>query len=113
MSRMIESIIKAVRALALAFGASGLAIVAAAAHDGHGENENENSEHGRNRYVVRNLVSDGFVDAEKFDANLRNSWGIAFNPTGVWWVNDNHARLATLYDQNGTINSLVVNIPGA
>src|SRR5262249_8961960 len=67
----------------------------------------------RAQYSVRNLVSDGSVPADHTDPNLVNAWGIAFNPTGVWWVSDNHSGRSTLYDGNGVVNSLVVNIPGA
>lgn len=63
-------------------------------------------------YDVHNLVSDGFVTADHIDEHLVNSWGIAFNPNGVWWVSDADAGVSTLYDGNGNINSLVVNIPG-
>lgn len=38
--------------------------------------------HGANRYVRRALVSDQAGLAEQLDPDLRNAWGIAFNPTG-------------------------------
>jgi hypothetical protein len=66
------------------------------------------------QYVRHNLVADDpSIAADVHDPNLVNSWGIVPNPTGVWWVNDNQKGLATLYDQHGAIQSLVVNIPGA
>jgi uncharacterized protein (TIGR03118 family) len=65
------------------------------------------------QYTPRNLVSDGSIPADHTDPNLVNAWGIAFNPTGVWWVSDNHSSRSTLYDGNGVANSLIVNIPGA
>ncbi|WP_168790372.1 TIGR03118 family protein [Paraburkholderia aromaticivorans] len=57
------------------------------------------------------LVSDGAVAASHTDPNLKNAWGVAFNPKGFVWVADNATSLATLYDGNGTPQSLVVSIP--
>lgn len=57
------------------------------------------------------LVSDGAVAAPHTDANLKNAWGIAFNPKGFVWVADNATSLATLYDGNGVPQSLVVSVP--
>ena len=62
-------------------------------------------------YVQSNLVSDGTIAAANTDPNLKNAWGIVPNPTGFWWVNDNHTGLSTLYDGNGNPQSLVVRIP--
>jgi uncharacterized protein (TIGR03118 family) len=59
------------------------------------------------------LVSDGSVSAPNTDANLKNGWGVAFNPTGVMWVSDNNTKKSTLYDGNGVVQSLVVTIPPA
>ena len=64
------------------------------------------------RYAQRNLVSDGFIPAEHTDPNLVNSWGIAFNPFGFVWVADADAGVSTLYDGDGNVQSLVVQIPG-
>ncbi|QCP50798.1 TIGR03118 family protein [Trinickia violacea] len=57
------------------------------------------------------LVSDGAVPAAHTDPNLQNSWGIAFNPAGFFWVADNGTSVATLYDGNGVPQTLVVTIP--
>jgi uncharacterized protein (TIGR03118 family) len=57
------------------------------------------------------LVSDGAVSAPHTDPNLKNAWGVAFNPKGFVWVADNATNLATLYDGNGVPQSLVVTIP--
>ncbi|CAE6785167.1 hypothetical protein R75465_04246 [Paraburkholderia aspalathi] len=57
------------------------------------------------------LVSDGAVSAPHTDPNLKNGWGIAFNPKGFVWVADNGTSVATLYDGNGVPQSLVVSIP--
>jgi uncharacterized protein (TIGR03118 family) len=57
------------------------------------------------------LVSDGAVAAAHTDPNLKNAWGIAFNPKAFAWVADNATSVATLYDGNGVPQSLVVSIP--
>jgi hypothetical protein len=49
------------------------------------------------------------------DKGLINPWGIAFPPTGPFWIANNHTGTATLYsvDQNTdatTVNPLVVTI---
>jgi hypothetical protein len=59
------------------------------------------------------LVSDGAVSARHIDTNLKNPWGIAFNPKGFVWVADNGSQNATLYDGDGVPQSLVVSIPPA
>ncbi|MBN3790366.1 TIGR03118 family protein [Burkholderia sp. Ac-20353] len=63
------------------------------------------------QYQVSALVSDGALPAAHVDANLKNPWGIAFNPKGFAWVADNGTQRATLYDGNGVPQSLVVTIP--
>lgn len=63
-------------------------------------------------YEQHNLVSDGFVAADHTDANLVNTWGVAFNPTGPVWVANNGSGTSTLYDGEGNIVPLVVQIPG-
>ncbi|NPT56214.1 TIGR03118 family protein [Paraburkholderia elongata] len=62
-------------------------------------------------FTASALVSDGAVSAPHTDANLKNAWGIAFNPKGFFWVADNGTSVATLYDGNGVPQSLVVSIP--
>src|SRR6478736_8957123 len=64
-------------------------------------------------YQVQNLVSDGFLAAKNPtpDPNLVNAWGLAFSATSPAWVADNGTGLSTLYDGNGNIPSLVVQIP--
>ena len=64
-----------------------------------------------------NLVSDLPGVAEVTDPNLVNPWGIAQGNGGPFWISDNNAGLATLYNVPGAnntpvaINPLVVNIP--
>ena len=66
-----------------------------------------------NAYVQRNLVADRPGFAENVDPNLVNAWGIAFNPFGLVWVNDNGTGLSTLYNGDGVPNALVVTVPPA
>ncbi len=62
-------------------------------------------------YAVQNLVSDLPGLASHTDTNLVNPWGIAFSPTGPFWISDNHSGVSSLYITDGTAQSLVVNIP--
>lgn len=57
------------------------------------------------------VVSDGSATAAHTDANLKNGWGIAFNPQGFVWVADAGSKKSTLYDGNGAPQQLVVAIP--
>jgi uncharacterized protein (TIGR03118 family) len=70
--------------------------------------------HNCNRdFTSKILVSNQADEAPVQDANLVNAWGLAFNPTGFWWVVNNGTATSTLYDQNGSPQSLVVDVPGA
>ncbi len=65
-------------------------------------------------YVEASLVADtaGFGTAA-VDTNLKNPWGMAFGPTGILWVSNNHSGTSTLYDTTGAKRSLVVAIPSS
>ena len=45
------------------------------------------------------------------DANLVNPWGLTESSTSAFWVSDNGAGVATLYNTAGTPQPLVVSIP--
>ena len=67
-------------------------------------------------YQQTNLVSDIPGLAAFTDPNLVNSWGVAFSPTGPFWVADNGAGVATVYYGNGRpfpkpSTPLVVTVP--
>jgi uncharacterized protein (TIGR03118 family) len=65
------------------------------------------------QYVQTNLVSNtSTIPAAIVDPNLINPWGIVATATSPFWVSDNNAGLATLYNGSGTPQSLVVTIPG-
>src|SRR5438034_6955751 len=54
-----------------------------------------------NSFVEHDLVSDIPGRADHFDANLANPWGVAFSPTGPFWISDNHAGVSTVYNGEG------------
>jgi len=62
-------------------------------------------------YKVTNLVSNVAGLAAVTDPNLKNPWGASFAPTGPFWVSDQAANLATLYNGAGAIQALRVAIP--
>jgi uncharacterized protein (TIGR03118 family) len=61
-------------------------------------------------YGTTALVAD-VAPAPHVDPNLVNAWGIAFNPTGFVWVNNQGSSTSTLYDGAGVPQTLVVAIP--
>lgn len=63
-------------------------------------------------YVQRNLVSNvATIPAANSDPNLKNAWGVAFNPNGFVWVTANGTGKSTLYDGDGKPQTLVVTVP--
>jgi uncharacterized protein (TIGR03118 family) len=78
---------------------------------GGGSSSNSSGTSSPSSFTATALVSDGAVSAPHADPNLKNGWGVAFNPKGFVWVADNGTNVATLYDGNGTPQSLVVTIP--
>jgi len=64
-------------------------------------------------YSWTNLQSDIAGVAQHVDPNLVNPWGMAASANGVIWVSDSSTGVSTLYNQDGTARSLVVEIPTA
>jgi len=64
-----------------------------------------------NSFAQQNLVSNEPGLAPVTDPNLVNPWGISFNGGSPFWVSDNNAGVSTLYNKQGGIIPLVVNIP--
>lgn len=62
-------------------------------------------------YTITNLVSDGAVPADSVDKDLKNPWGIAFDPLGPTWLADNGTNLSTLYIDLGIKFPITVSIP--
>ena len=65
----------------------------------------------QNAYIQHNLVSDIPGMAAVTDPNLVNPWAISFSATSPFWIADNGAGLATVYNSTGAIQALVVTIP--
>src|ERR1043165_6569246 len=63
-------------------------------------------------FTQTNLVSDGAVAAGVTDVDLKSPWGMAFSPSGPFWISDNGTSKTTVYDGTGAKQSITVNIPG-
>src|SRR5437867_9915226 len=64
-------------------------------------------------YSWTNFQSDIAGVAQHTDPNLVNPWGMSVSTGGTIWVSDNGTGVSTLYNQDGTANPLVVEIPTA
>ena len=62
-------------------------------------------------YIVHPLASNVAGTAPTTDPNLVNAWGLTASPGSPWWVADNGTSLSTLYRADGSIVSLVVQVP--
>ena len=63
-------------------------------------------------YMQTNLVTDLSTGATfTNDASLKNPWGLTRSVSSPWWVSDNNAGVATVYDGTGAKHLTVV-IPG-
>ena len=65
-----------------------------------------------NAFVVRGLVSDGYLAGTTVDSNLINAWGLAASATGPWWIANEATDTSTLYDGNGRKRPLAVTVAG-
>lgn len=65
------------------------------------------------QYQVTNLVSNQVGQANKTDPLLVNAWGLAYGPTGPFWISDEGSGWSTLYNGSGVKQSLEVLIPSA
>jgi uncharacterized protein (TIGR03118 family) len=104
------------RALPAAMVALGLALTVPSSADSPNGQSNGNGNNG-NSYQQHNLVSDLAGVADHQDLNLKNAWGVFFNPNGPVWVANNATGTSTLYDGLGNgfppppNGPLVVTIP--
>jgi uncharacterized protein (TIGR03118 family) len=64
-------------------------------------------------YIQTNLDDNTSGVAQATDPQLLNAWGLTRGPGSAWWVSDNRAGVATLYNGPGAKQSLVVTIPPA
>ena len=67
---------------------------------------------GVNAFVVRGLVSDGFLAGPTVDSNLVNAWGLAASQTGPWWIANEATETSTVYDGTGRKLARVVTVAG-
>jgi hypothetical protein len=64
-------------------------------------------------YIQTNLDANTSGVAQATDPQLLNAWGMTRGPGSAWWVSDNKAGVATLYNGPGARQSLGVTIPPA
>lgn len=64
-------------------------------------------------YNQTNLVSNISGVAPVTDPALINPWGMSRGSSSPWWISDNGAGVATLYNGSGTKSALTVTIPAA
>jgi len=62
-------------------------------------------------FVQTNLVSDIPGMATNTDPNLKNPWGMTSSSMSPFWISDNGANVATLYNGAGTPQPLIVTTP--
>jgi uncharacterized protein (TIGR03118 family) len=66
------------------------------------------------KFIETKLVADqASVHANTTDSNLLNPWGLAFSPSGPFWVANNTSGTATVYGSTGNNDGIVVGIPTA
>ena len=53
------------------------------------------------RFKMSIVVSDGAVSAPHTDPNLKNGWGVAFNPNGFVWVANNGTQTDEVFVEAG------------
>lgn len=65
------------------------------------------------QYKLTNQVSNQAGGANHTDPLLVNAWGLAYGPTGPFWISDNGSGWSTLYTGTGVKQGLQVLIPAA
>jgi uncharacterized protein (TIGR03118 family) len=65
------------------------------------------------QYQLTNLVSNQVGTVKRIDPLLVNAWGLAYGPTGPFWISDEGSGWSTLYDGNGNKQGLDVLVPTA
>lgn len=64
-------------------------------------------------YKQTNLVSNTSGVASVTDSQLINAWGLSRGSGSAWWVSDAGTGVSTLYNGDGSKQSLIVTIPPA
>ena len=62
-------------------------------------------------YSTTGLVSNVSGKTLHTDTLLQNAWGLAYAPTGAFWISDEASGYSTLYDGSGNKQSLQVIVP--
>ena len=62
-------------------------------------------------YTVTALDSNLTGKAKFTDPLLKNAWGLAYAPTGPFWISDEASGWTTLYDGSGNIQALKAIVP--
>lgn len=60
---------------------------------------------------VNLVANNNEYNSPHIDPTLLNAWGLAFNPTGVAWVNSQQGHVSEIYDKEGNMLRPPVNIP--
>ncbi|MDB5986662.1 MAG: hypothetical protein JWR16_1715 [Nevskia sp.] len=114
-SRDRETHVKAHQVWLLAVGVCALTVAACSGSSDSGHTSSTNSAMPpiaqTSAYAVTSLVSDGAVPADNMDKDLKNPWGIAFDPLGPTWLADNGSNFSTLYIDLGIKFPITVSIP--
>ena len=64
-------------------------------------------------YKQTNLISDLPGVAPITDANVQNPWGLAYGPTGPFWISNNGTNTSTVYNAATNTIPLTVSVPGS
>ncbi len=65
------------------------------------------------QYKLTNLDSNQVGAAAHIDPLLVNGWGLAYGPTGPFWISDQGSGWSTIYDGHGIKQGLQVVVPSA
>ncbi len=65
------------------------------------------------QYSATYLTSNVSGKATYTDRLLQNAWGIAYGPSGPFWISDEADGWSTLYDAQGQPQTLQVVVPSA
>src|ERR1700743_1747301 len=72
---------------------------------------NQNDNDLRDFQQVNLVANSALYNPATIDSGLHNAWGIAWNPTGIAWVNSQAGHVSALYTADGGIVRPAVRIP--
>jgi len=65
-------------------------------------------------FIQTNLTADTVAgQASVVDPKLTNPWGVAYSPSGPFWVANNGSGVVTTYNGSGQTQGIIVQIPSA